>query len=196
MTDVSSRPTSVCVYCGASDLADPAYLEAAAALGRALAENGVRLVYGGGGVGLMGACARAARDSGGEVLGVMPAFLEDRERVLETVETRIVGGMHERKRLMYEAADGFIALPGGVGTLEEVVELLSWRRLDLHAKPTVFYNPGGFWSGLFDFLQRTIDERLTPAEFAGSWRAVEDVGALLPTLREMGLGGEPLAAPV
>src|SRR5207245_1617713 len=131
--------------CGSSDAADPAYLRAAEDLGRALAAAGLKLVYGGGGVGLMGACARAAHEAGGEVLGVIPSFLISRERALETIEHVVVGDMHARKMLMFERADAFVTLPGGVGTLEEIVELLSWRRLELHAKPVVFYNPDGFW---------------------------------------------------
>src|ERR1700761_7258905 len=151
-----SRPIgSLCVYCGSSDAVDPALLAAAAAVCEILAHEGIRLVYGGGGIGLMGACARAAHAAGGRVLGVMPEFLRQREILFDEVETIVVRSMHERKMLMFEEADAFVALPGGIGTLEEVIELLSWRRLDLHAKPTVFYNPAGFWQPLFDLFQHT-----------------------------------------
>jgi len=152
---------AVCVFCGSSDAADPAYLRAAATLGRDLAAAELKLVYGGGGVGLMGACARAAHEAGGQVLGIIPDFLVGREKALESVEHVVVANMHERKMLMFERSDAFVVLPGGVGTLEEVVELLSWRRLDLHAKPVVFYNPDGFWRPLFDLFQHTVDARLT-----------------------------------
>jgi len=135
---------SVCVFCGSSDAADPAYLAAAADLGRALAAADLRLVYGGGGVGLMGATARAAHEAGGKVLGIIPDFLVGKERALETVEHVIVTSMHERKQMFFEQSEGFVILPGGIGTLEEVVELLSWRRLDLHVMPVVFYNPDNF----------------------------------------------------
>jgi uncharacterized protein (TIGR00730 family) len=177
------RVQSVCVFCGSSDAADPAYLRAAAAFGRALADAGLQLVYGGGGVGLMGACAMAAHEAGGRVLGVIPDFLVGRERALETVEHIVVANMHERKMTMFERSDAFVALPGGVGTLEEVVELLSWRRLDLHAKPVVFHNPNGFWRPLFDLFQHTIDEQLTPDFFADSWRSVERIEDVIPALR-------------
>lgn len=174
---------SVCVFCGSSDEADPAYIAAAAALGRSLAQAKLKLVYGGGGVGLMGAVARGAHEAGGEVLGVIPTFLIGKERALETVEHVIVNNMHERKMLMYERSDGFAILPGGVGTLEEVVELLSWRRLDLHAKPVVFYNPNNFWSTLFALFQHTVDEKLTPPEFMDAWTSVERIQDIVPALQ-------------
>jgi uncharacterized protein (TIGR00730 family) len=176
------RLQAVCVFCGSSEQADPAYLQAAATLGRALAEAGLRLVYGGGGVGLMGAAARAAHGAGGAVLGVIPTFLMGRERALETVEHVVVSTMHERKMLMYESSDAFVILPGGVGTLEEVVELLSWRRLDLHAKPVVFYNPADFWAPLFALFQHTVDHRLTPPEFMAAWTSVERIEEVVPAL--------------
>jgi uncharacterized protein (TIGR00730 family) len=174
---------SVCVFCGSSDAADPSYLRAANELGRALAEANLRLVYGGGGVGLMGATARGAHDAGGKVLGIIPDFLVGRERALETVEHVVVSSMHERKQMMFENSDGFVILPGGIGTLEEVVELLSWRRLDLHAKPVVFYNPDGFWTTLFALFQHTVDTKLTPPEFMESWTTVERVEDIVPALR-------------
>ena len=133
----SQRLESTCVFCGSSDDADPAFLSAAAALGRQLADARIRLIYGGGGVGLMGAVARGAHEAHGEVLGIIPTFLVAQERALEVVEHIIVDNMHERKMLMFQKSDSFVILPGGIGTLEEVVELLSWRRLDLHAKPVV-----------------------------------------------------------
>jgi len=173
---------AVCVFCGSSDAADPAYLRAAATLGRDLAAAELKLVYGGGGVGLMGACARAAHEAGGQVLGIIPDFLVGREKALESVEHVVVANMHERKMLMFERSDAFVVLPGGVGTLEEVVELLSWRRLDLHAKPVVFYNPDGFWQPLFDLFQHTVDARLTPPEFMSAWIAVERIEEVIPAL--------------
>jgi uncharacterized protein (TIGR00730 family) len=178
---------SVCVFCGSSDAADPKFLDAARALGETLATSGLRLVYGGGGVGLMGACARAADEAGGRVLGIIPDFLIGKERALETVEHIVVNSMHERKMIMFERSDGFVVLPGGIGTLEEIVELLSWRRLDLHAKPVVFYNPRGFWEPLFKLFQHTVDEKLTPADFMGSWTAVDRVEDIVPALRGEGV---------
>ena len=186
-----SRPESVCVFCGSSDAADPQFISAAAALGRALAEAGLKLVYGGGGVGLMGATARAAHQSGGRVLGIIPDFLLSRERVLEEVEHVIVSNMHERKMMMFEKSDSFVILPGGIGTLEEVVELLSWRRLDLHAKPVVFYNPRDFWRPLFETFQMTVDEKLTPQGFMESFVSVERIEDVVPALMQVGASEDP-----
>jgi uncharacterized protein (TIGR00730 family) len=182
----SAPVDSVCVFCGSSDAADPQFISAAAALGRALAEARLKLVYGGGGVGLMGATARAAHAAGGRVLGIIPDFLLTRERVLEEVEHVIVANMHERKMMMFEKSDSFVILPGGIGTLEEVVELLSWRRLDLHAKPVVFYNPRNFWKPLFETFQMTVDEKLTPEGFMDSFVAVERIEDVVPALLRQG----------
>ncbi len=174
--------TSVCVFCGSSDAADPALFSASAELGRAIAAAKLRLIYGGGGVGLMGACAIAAHEAGGQVLGIIPEFLKIKERRLDVVETITVTSMHERKLMMFEQADSFVVLPGGVGTLEEIVELLSWRRLDLHAKPVVFWSPNGFWDPLFALFQHTVNHSFTPPEFMDSWvtvEAIEDVVSAL-----------------
>jgi uncharacterized protein (TIGR00730 family) len=194
MPDLSSRQTgagtsalsSVCVYCGSSDAADPAFLEAAFQIGADFARAGLKLIYGGGGVGLMGATARGAHQAGGKVLGIIPDFLRGREQPFDDVETVIVGSMHERKMLMFERADAFVVLPGGIGTLEEIIELLSWRRLDLHRKPIVFHNPRGFWDPLFALLRHTIDEGLTPPALADYWRSVEKAGDITPTLLAWG----------
>jgi uncharacterized protein (TIGR00730 family) len=180
------RLSSVCVFCGSSDAADPEFLAAAGALGRQLAEAGIRLVYGGGGVGLMGATAVAAQAAGGDVLGIIPTFLIGKERALESVEHVVVENMHQRKMLMYERSDAFAILPGGVGTLEEIVELLSWRRLDLHFKPVVFWNPRGFWDPLFRLFQHTVDERLTPPEFMSAWTTVDRIEDVIPALKAWG----------
>jgi uncharacterized protein (TIGR00730 family) len=176
---------SICVYCGSSDAVDPALLAAAAELGRALAQAGLRLVYGGGRVGLMGACAKAAHAAGGRVFGVMPEFLRQHEILYDVVETKVVRSMHERKMALFEASDGFIVLPGGIGTLEEAIELLSWRRLDLHNKPIVFFNPEGFWDHLFAFFHQAIAMQLAPEALAGAWRTVTRVEDLLPAVRDM-----------
>ncbi len=158
---------SVCVYCGSSDAADPAYLDLAQRFGAEAARRGVRIVYGGGKIGLMGAVARGAHEAGGDVLGVMPRFLAQREVVWETVEHRMVDTMHERKLIMFEESDAFVALPGGIGTLEEIIEVLSWRRLDLHAKPIALLSHDDFWEPLFHLLDHTVQARLTPANLAG-----------------------------
>jgi uncharacterized protein (TIGR00730 family) len=177
------RPApSICIFCGSSNEAAPELIQAAERLGGMIAEAGVRLVYGGGGVGLMGACARGAYEAGGQILGVIPAFLTRVEKPPPSVTTVVVASMHERKMRMFEEADAFAVLPGAIGTLEEVIELLSWRRLGLHAKPIVFYNPGGFWDCLFALFARFIDDKLLPDAFNDCWRAVSDIEDVLSSL--------------
>ena len=156
---------SICLYCGSSNQVEPAYLDLAARLGRRLAERGYRLVYGGGGVGLMGAAASAAHDAGGDVLGIMPQFLLSKERIFDKVEHRIVDTMHERKQMMFEESDAFIVLPGGIGTLEEAVEMLSWARLGLHAKPMAFLDEDNFWSPFFELMGHIVSGKFTPEDF-------------------------------
>ncbi len=185
MSSRTSPIRSVCVYCGSSSQAAPERLKAAAQLGEAIAGKGLRLVYGGGGVGLMGACARAADAHGAIVLGIIPGFLTHVERPPEGATTVVVASMHERKMMMFEEADAFVVLPGAIGTLEEAIELLSWRRLGLHNKPIVFFNPEGFWDPLFGLFERFIGERLLPEEFKDCWRAVSDIDDVLPALAEM-----------
>ena len=149
---------SICVYCASGPGNNPAYVQAATRFGRILAENGIRLVYGGGSVGLMGALAESVLDHGGQVTGVIPDFLVNREHMLTRVQERIVTrDMHERKRVMFERADAFVALPGGVGTLEELVEQMTWAQLGRHKKPILIVNVDGFWDplcALLDHMQR------------------------------------------
>src|SRR5579875_3862556 len=180
-----NAPLSVCLFCGSSNAADPDFLRAATTFGRTLASEGVRLVYGGGGIGLMGAAAKAAHAAGGKVLGVMPEFLRRHEVIYDEVETVVVKTMHERKRIMFENANALAIFPGGVGTLEEVVELMSWRRLDLHRKPIVFLDMKGFWRPFFTFVEHTVEQRLTPPWMPDTWAAVETVEAVLPVIRKM-----------
>jgi uncharacterized protein (TIGR00730 family) len=175
----------VCVYCASSEAAAPEFHAAAETLGATLAREGVRLVYGGGGVGLMGACAKAAHAAGGRVLGVIPHFLTSHERQLTIVDTVVVSSMHERKMRMFDEADAFAILPGGIGTLEEVIELLSWRRLGLHAKPIVFLNIQRFWAPLFELFDHILAQDLVPQEFRECWRAVDRVEDVLSALRTM-----------
>jgi uncharacterized protein (TIGR00730 family) len=144
---------SVCVYCGSGPGTNPAFMEAARRLGRILAENRIGLVYGGGSAGLMGACAEAVLDHGGHVTGIIPEFLTDREHMLMRAQERIITrGLHERKQLMFERADAFVALPGGVGTLEELVEQLTWAQLGRHRKPILVANIDHFWDPLCALL--------------------------------------------
>ncbi|CAL1691606.1 LOG family protein YvdD [Brevundimonas subvibrioides] len=174
---------SVCLFCGSSDAADPKYTRAAADFGRASAQAGWRLVYGGGGVGLMGASARAAHEAGGRVLGVMPGFLRSRERLFDEVETLVVTSMHERKQIMYDQSDAFVVAPGGIGTLEEVVELLSWKRLDLHGKPVIFLNIDGFWDTFFDLMRHSVASGFTPDSFLQAWTVCDTVEAAVEEMR-------------
>jgi len=185
MSSDSRRLSSVCVYCASSSAVAAEFTSAAESLGVILARENLRLVYGGGGVGLMGACARAAHAAGGRVLGVIPHFLTSHERPLKMVDTVVVNSMHERKMMMFEEADAFAILPGGIGTLEEVIELLSWRRLGLHAKPIVFLNLSGFWTPLFELLEHIVQQDLVPEEFRECWRSVDRVEDIVPSLRSM-----------
>jgi len=148
-----SKINAICVYCGSSPGTDPAFIDAARSLGKILAENGVRLVYGGGSIGLMGALASAAIEHGGEVTGIIPEFLTMKERPRRLArELIITPDMHERKWKMFELADAFVTLPGGVGTLEEVVEQLTWLQLGRHRKPVLLANINGFWDPLIEII--------------------------------------------
>jgi uncharacterized protein (TIGR00730 family) len=150
----------VCVFCGSSPGARPAYADAAVRLGRALAANGVGLVYGGAQVGLMGIVADSALAAGGSVVGVIPRALEELELAHRGLtELHVVGSMHERKALMAELADGFIALPGGIGTLEELFEVMTWAQLGMHRKPCGLLDVDGYFAGLLAFLDHMADER-------------------------------------
>jgi uncharacterized protein (TIGR00730 family) len=149
----------VCVFCGASPGRDPAYVELARSVGGGLAARGIGVVYGGGRVGLMGAVADAALEAGGEVIGVIPSRLVDRELAHRDVtDLRVVDTLHARKALMAELSDGFIALPGGFGTLEELTEVVSWAQLDLHTKPIGLLGPNGYWDGLLGWLDQVAGE--------------------------------------
>jgi uncharacterized protein (TIGR00730 family) len=174
--------SSICVYCGSSETTKPEYLDLASRFGAALAARGLRMVYGGGSVGLMGRCAKAAHAAGGDVLGIMPRFLERREITLADVPHRMVDTMHERKMIMFQESDAFVVLPGGIGTLEEVVETLSWRRLDLHQKPVVFLSEDDFWAPFFTLVQHTIDAKLTPPSFSGAMAHVNSIEACFEAL--------------
>jgi uncharacterized protein (TIGR00730 family) len=144
---------NICVYCGSGTGSNSAYAEAAKTLGRNLAHADIGLVYGGGSLGLMGEIARAVLAHGGKVTGIIPAFLSERERMLREVDELIVcEDMHQRKRLMFEKSDAFVALPGGIGTLEELVEQLTWAQLGRHSKPIILANVDGFWTPLLKLL--------------------------------------------
>jgi uncharacterized protein (TIGR00730 family) len=175
---------TVCVYCGSGPGTNPSFVEAANTLGRIFAESDIRLVYGGGSIGLMGAVATSTLDHGGKVTGIIPDFLRARENALTRVQEMIVTpDMHERKRLMFERSDAFVALPGGIGTLEELVEQLTWQQLGRHTKPVLLANIDGFWEpllALLDHMRSTAFIRPTlPLEVLTADR-VEDI---VPRLR-------------
>ncbi|CAN5270319.1 TIGR00730 family Rossman fold protein [soil metagenome] len=175
---------TVCVYCGSGPGTHPSFVESAIALGKSLAENGVGLVYGGGSIGLMGAVASSVLEHGGHVTGIIPDFLTKRENALTGAQELIVThDMHERKRLMFERSDAFVALPGGIGTLEELVEQLTWQQLGRHSKPILLANIENFWDPLLELLahmRTTAFIRPTlPLEILKAER-VEDI---LPRLR-------------
>jgi len=170
----------VCLFCGSSTGRLPAYRQAAEALGSLLASRGLALVYGGGGVGLMGAAADAALAAGGQVVGVIPHGLQAREvghRGL--TELRVVGSMHERKAAMAELADGFVALPGGMGTLEELAEVLTWAQLGIHRKPVGLVDVEGYWQPLVAFLDHARDEGFLRPEHRALVLVERDPAALL-----------------
>jgi uncharacterized protein (TIGR00730 family) len=145
----SSKIRKICVYCGSGPGTDPAFIESARAFGAILAKNGVGLVFGGGAVGLMGAIAKSVLDHGGSVTGIIPEFLVAREHAMRDTDNLIVTrDMHERKRKMFEMADAFVAMPGGIGTLEEVVEQITWVQLGRHRKPILLANIKNFWEPL------------------------------------------------
>jgi uncharacterized protein (TIGR00730 family) len=156
------------VYCGSATPADPVYLETAAQVGRALAERGIGVVYGGGRLGLMGAVADAALAADGEVIGVIPQALVDAEVAHRgCTELRVVADMHERKRLFTDLSDGFVTLPGGVGTMDELWEAVSWAQLGYHEKPVGLLNVAGFYDGLIAFNRTMIDVGFVRAQHAG-----------------------------
>jgi uncharacterized protein (TIGR00730 family) len=180
MTNIAS----ICVYCGSGAGNDPAFRDCARAFGHAMAEHGIGLVYGGGTIGLMGTIAEAVLDGGGQVTGIMPDFLKSREKLLDRVqETIIVPDMHSRKQLMFEKADAFVALPGGVGTLEELVEQMTWAQLGQHDKPVLLANIAGFWSPLVELLRQMQRERFIRSGMEVSCLVANEAKDIVPMLQ-------------
>ncbi|MBA5779382.1 TIGR00730 family Rossman fold protein [Stappia sp. F7233] len=197
MTDLKT----VCVYCGSGTGKNPAYETAAVELGREIARAGLKLVYGGGSIGLMGAVAGAALQSGGHVTGVIPRFLKEREVMMERVtELVVTEDMHERKRIMFERADAFVALPGGIGTLEEVVEMMTWGQLGRHRRPVILANIGDFWNPLERLLQHMQDEAFIRPGFEVDYHMCDRIAEVVPALqracREAALAGRDEGAGV
>ena len=175
---------SICVYCGSNAGNNPIYLQRATELGQRIAEEGLRLIYGGGNVGLMGAVANAVLANGGEVTGIIPEHLANWEvahKGLTTLE--VVGSMHERKMRMFELADGFVSLPGGFGTMDEMFEMLTWRQIGTSNKPCAFLDVNGFYAPLMSMIERMVEERfLHPAQRDDLWYG-EDMHSMLAWMR-------------
>ncbi|NCD24902.1 MAG: TIGR00730 family Rossman fold protein [Deltaproteobacteria bacterium] len=175
----------VCVFLGSNPGHDPAYRQTATALGAELAARGLGLVYGGSGVGLMGALARSVLDHGGQVTGIIPESLKAREVAFEGLrDLRVVGSMHQRKALMAELADGFIAMPGGLGTLEEFVEVLTWAQLGMHKKPCALLNTAGIFDGLLDLLDYLVGQGFVAQPHRDMILVHEQPAALLDMMRD------------
>jgi hypothetical protein len=180
-----SKINTICVYCGSSPGNDSGFVAAATELGKIFAENQIELVYGGGSVGLMGAVANAVLDHGGNITGIIPEFLTARERPKRLAQNLIVTrDMHERKRKMFEHADAFVALPGGIGTLEELIEQLTWAQLGRHRKPILIANIEGFWDPLLVLIEHMRDSGFLPAALRVNFLVAERVVDILPMLKD------------
>ena len=179
MTTISS----VCVFCGSRKGADPAFEAAARDLGVRLAERRIRLVYGGGGIGLMGAITDAVIEHGGQVTGIIPDFLMKHEVGHAGVtDLIVVGSMHDRKRAMFERSDGFVVLPGGLGTLDETFEIITWKQLRLHDKPIVVLDVAGYWQSLKQLVETAIHGGFAHPAISGLFTVVDRVEDVIATL--------------
>lgn len=173
---------SLCVFCGSSAGTDPQHREAATRLGTGLATQGVRLVYGGGHLGLMGALAEAVMSGGGQVTGIIPEHLTRIEKAyLDITELHVVDSMHTRKRKMFDLADAFAVLPGGMGTMDETFEILTWKQLRLHNKPVIIVNQHGYWQPWLDLAGSIIGNGFAHAETARLYSVVDDVDQVVAT---------------
>jgi uncharacterized protein (TIGR00730 family) len=180
---VSDASKRICVFCGSSEGSDPVYAEAARTLGDELTTRGYGLVYGGGQVGLMGILSRRVMDRGGEVIGVIPRTLTEKEVASDDVtELHVVDTMHERKALMNELSSAFVALPGGFGTMEELFEVITWAQLGLHTKPFGLLDVNGFFAPLLAFLDHATEERFIRAEYRAMVTSESDPASLLDLL--------------
>jgi uncharacterized protein (TIGR00730 family) len=186
--------SSVCVYCGSSSQVAEKFKRSAQIVGTTLAERGTRVVYGGGHVGLMGIVADSALKAGGTVIGIIPEHIRAQEvQHMGLTELHVVPDMHTRKRMMVERSDAFIILPGGLGTLDEAFEILTWKKLKLHNKPIVVFNQDGYWSDMIALIERTISEGFSQPADRALFRVVDTVDGLFETLSEP---GAPLFGPL
>lgn len=180
---MNNKIRSVCVYCGSGPGANPRFIEAATSFGKVLADNQIRLVYGGGSIGLMGAVAQSVLEHGGQVTGIIPEFLVAREHPTETHELIVTPDMHTRKQIMFDRADAFVALPGGVGTLEELVEQLTWAQLGRHKKPILIANIDGFWEPFLKLIDHMRDMAFIRAGLSVNLLTTDRVSEILPKLQ-------------
>jgi uncharacterized protein (TIGR00730 family) len=179
-----SKIGKICVYCGSGPGTNPAFLQSATTLGKIMAQNGIGLVYGGGDQGMMGAVAAAARDNGGELTGIIPEFLLNKERAGQRSDGLVITrDMHERKRKMFEMADAFVALPGGIGTLEEIVEQMTWAQLGRHKKPILLANIHNFWDPLCALLDHMRATAFIRTELNFDLLVADKVEDILPMLQ-------------
>ena len=180
-----SKINAICVYCGSSPGTDPTFVEAARDFGKILAHSGIRLVWGGGSVGLMGAIASSVIEHGGAATGIIPEFLTAKERPRRLAQEQIITrDMHERKSTMFDRADAFVALPGGIGTLEELVEQMTWAQLGRHKKPILIANINGFWNPLRVLLEHMTELKFIRPELSVRYIVVDRVEDILPKLTE------------
>lgn len=187
--ETNSNVRNICVFCGSGHGKDPLYAEAAVVFGTAMAKAGIGLVYGGGGLGLMGEVARAVLTAGGRVTGIIPGFLSKKERMLQEVTELIVTeDMHERKRLMFERSDAFVALPGGIGTLEELVEQMTWAQLGRHEKPIVLANVARFWEPLRTLIDHMRSQSFIRAGLDVRFTIVDTADGILPAVLRASAG--------
>lgn len=196
MTTLTPRIKSICVYCGSQPGRNPAYKAAAQTLGRAMAEAGIDLVYGGGTKGIMGAVALGTSAAGGKILGIIPRFLIGKETSgpvqIPNLELVLTEDMHVRKHKMFEESDAFVALPGGIGTLEEVIEIMTWAQLGQHSKPIVFANIGGFWDPVLALLDHMKQEGFLHSLQRVRPLVVDQADEIVPAILEAAAAESPV----
>ena len=179
----------MCLYCGSRPGRRPVFAEAAQAFGTLCARGGIRLVYGGGSIGLMGVAARACLEGGGQVLGIIPDHLDHVEITMQGLsELRVVTSMHERKRQMFIESDGFVVLPGGIGTLDEFIEMTTWAQLGLHARPVLLVNIEGYWNPFLALMAHIIDSGFAAPATTGLYTVIDGVDDILPALERFANG--------
>ena len=177
---------SICVYCGSRPGKNEAFTRLAHDFGQILANHNIRLVYGGGDVGLMGTIAHSVMDHGGEVLGIIPEHLDDAEVGLrEVTDFRVVANMHERKKMMFDNSDAFIALPGSIGTVDETIEVITWKQLKLHDKPSIILNIDGYWDPLLTLIDHFIEQEFTVDATKKLYHIVDKAEDILPLLSQL-----------